>query len=779
MSDEIKLKDGQPVIRTGPYPELTWTAVFVGWIIGSIIALSIAYAALILGFSIEGSELAAILGWGVLRGAMKRTSILENNINQTIASAVNGASSGIMFSVPALFILSKTEGLESVADFDLRLILLVIFASITGCLIGLAFVIPLRKQMIDFQRLAYPGGMAVAAILKSPGAGIKKAVYLLIGVLIAGSVQILLINTVGDHADWHAGEQFHLPGMINIAIYLSLMTVGVGYLSGRGGFWFGAGGFVCYFLLAPMMNSFGDPSVKELIHPEIRSQALDAKTFGAMSSAMNFVKEKKLDSDSKLAGVFSTAQQVMQKSKQKVKASKDQSTSSETETTKQTPILASLLNDPNLNTLKEFDFQLKMIVDSIPEDKSSLKRKVEKKWKSFQGTSAISALDSLQKEFPKLSAPVRQGLENLTQSKSFTDLVLQLKKEQKLSPEVAENLFAATKSHSLVYSSPGRLRSKLCKPTGIGMLIGAAIGGIIAAFPLILSAFKSMHSASKNRGDGVELENDEMPIKWLYSAIVVGAIAMIFIAYQSVPEIELWRAATMAILGTLWVWVAGVIVAECIGRTNWSPLSGMTLIAVTILILIAGTGNVLPKPSVVVASIVVGAAVCLAISQASDMMLDLKSGYMVGAVPRKQQMAQYIGCWLGPCIVIVLLIVLANQYELGSSDLPAPQASALATVIEGILKDDIPTYRYVAGGGLGLMLAVSGLGGIGVLVALGFYMPFNIVLTYTFGNLLRMGSDKAFGKSFAEEVGIPICAGLIVGEALVNVGNAFVMIFAG
>ena len=77
--------------------------------LGVIIAISIGYAALILGFSIEGSELAAILGWGVLRGVLGRTSIVENNINQTIASAVNGASSGIMFSVPALLSSAETK----------------------------------------------------------------------------------------------------------------------------------------------------------------------------------------------------------------------------------------------------------------------------------------------------------------------------------------------------------------------------------------------------------------------------------------------------------------------------------------------------------------------------------------------------------------------------------------------------------------------------------------------------------------------------------------------
>ena len=153
-------------------------------------------------------------------------------------------------------------------------------------------------------------------------------------------------------------------------------------------------------------------------------------------------------------------------------------------------------------------------------------------------------------------------------------------------------------------------------------------------------------------------------------------------------------------------------------------------------------------------------------------MLDLKSGYLVGAIPRRQQMAQFIGAWLGPCIVIGLMLLLHHRYEIGSDQLPAPQAKALASVTEGILNSNVPTYRYVAGGGLGLLLALSGLGGIGVLIALGFYMPFNIALTYTLGNLSRMMADRFLGTKWSHEIGIPIAAGLIVGEALVGVGSA-------
>lgn len=592
-------------VRHGPYPEFTWTAVLVGWGLGALIAFSISYAALKLGFSIEGSELAAILGWGILRGLMGRTSILENNINQTVASAVNGASSGIMFSVPALFILSKKPGLESVADFNVPLM---IFACIAGAFIGLAFVIPIRKQMIDFQRLPYPGGIAVAAILKSPGAGIKKSI-LLFGAAAVSAIGYLAMTNFGavEHVSYHVGDWLSIPSRFNLVFFGSLMTIGVGFLSGKGGFWFGAGGFICYLFLSPLLAQFGGPDVQTLVE------------------------------------------------------------------------------------------------------------------------------------------------------------------------------------------APGAMRNKIYKPTGIGMLIGAAIGGIVMAFPLIRSAIRAM-KGSGGDSSRATAQGDELSIKMLATAVIVGAVLLVILAYQSAPDMTIGMALLMSLLGTLWIWIAGVIVAECIGRTNWSPLSGMTLIAVTILIVISNSG--LDKPQTIVSSMLVGAAICLAISQASDMMLDLKSGYLVGAVPKRQQMAQFVGAWLGPILVIGLMFLLEWSatppgientadgavatasdsgdvpYGIGSKDLPAAQATALASVIEAIVDGNVPTYRYVAGAGLGLLLAVSGLGGIGVLVALGFYMPFDIVLTYTIGCVLRIIVDNTAGKRFSEDKGIPIAAGLIVGEALMGVGIA-------
>ena len=240
-------------LATRAYPELTWTAVIVGWFLGVIIAISIGYAALILGFSIEGSELAAILGFGILRGILRRKSIIENNIVQTIASGVNGASSGMMFSVPAIFILGYGDHFDPV---------LLTFGCIAGAFLGIAFIIPLRKHMIDFERLTYPGGVAVATILKSPGAGVQKAIILLAAAAVSASVHIFSQQT--GVSNWNLGAIIGLPEYMNGIWYISLLTIGTGFIAGRGGVAFIIGGFVAYWFLSPMLSATGGFPLDEI-----------------------------------------------------------------------------------------------------------------------------------------------------------------------------------------------------------------------------------------------------------------------------------------------------------------------------------------------------------------------------------------------------------------------------------------------------------------------------------------------------------------------------------
>ena len=332
------------------------------------------------------------------------------------------------------------------------------------------------------------------------------------------------------------------------------------------------------------------------------------------------------------------------------------------------------------------------------------------------------------------------------------------------------DLFPTDPATGQVTSDPNDLRLLLYRPVGIGMLIGGAVAGVAMAFPMIVSAIRSMQNAAKAES---ALSSDEMPIKLLYLAIGGATILLAVMAVLSTEKMGLGRGVLMAIVGTLWIWIAGVILSEAIGRTNWSPLSGMTLIAVTILIFISsGLGD---SKAAIVSAVMVGAAACVAMSQATDLMLDLKTGYLVGATPRMQQAGQFLGAWLGPILIVVLIFVLHEAYTLGSDKLPAPQGQALAAMVNGIVGGDVPLQKYLAGAGLGALLSIAQ-PGLGITVGLGFYLPFSIVLTYSIGTLLRVLSDWKLGHRFAEDVGIPIAAGVIVGEALVGVGFAIKMI---
>jgi uncharacterized oligopeptide transporter (OPT) family protein len=295
--------------------------------------------------------------------------------------------------------------------------------------------------------------------------------------------------------------------------------------------------------------------------------------------------------------------------------------------------------------------------------------------------------------------------------------------------------------------------------------------GVILAAPLILSAIKSMQKAAAVETSAA---TEEMPIKLLYFAVVGAAVLLGVMAVVAVESMTLMGGIAMALLGTLWIWMAGIILSEAIGRTNWSPLSGMTLVGITLLIIVTQAFG-MERSDSIIAAIMVGAAMCVAMSQATDLMLDLKTGYLVGATPRMQQIGQFAGAWLGPIVVIFVIFALNEAYTLGSERLPAPQAQALASTIDGIMGGDVPAQKYAAGAILGGILSVV-MGGLGITVGLGFYLPFNIVLTYSLGTLSRELADRFKGKNWAEQVGIPVAAGFIVGEALVGVGDAIVAV---
>ena len=138
--------------------------------------------------------------------------------------------------------------------------------------------------------------------------------------------------------------------------------------------------------------------------------------------------------------------------------------------------------------------------------------------------------------------------------------------------------------------------------------------------------------------------------------------------------------------------------------------------------------------------------------------------------------------WIGPTIAIGTVLLLWAGGEGGEGGfgpeslgcinktgcLPAPQAGVLQGMIEGVVNGNAPVDKYLAGAGLGAGLSLVPIGGLGVLVGLAFYLPFEITLGYGIGCVANMILEKTKGRRFIGDVLIPLAAGLIVGEAITN-----------
>ncbi len=222
------------------YREVTAAAVILGIVQGVLMTAAFVYAGLKLGFTLSGSAVAAILGFAVLKGVMRKGTIIENNINQTIASGINIAGSGVIFTLPVLLLMKE--------EFS---IIPMILAGIAGSIMGVTVIIPLRKQMIDLERLRFPSGTAVAAILKSPGAGVEKALLLGSGFLLA-LITVVLIKKNILPAEIPLGKMWGFPEYTQTAIALSLMNLGAGMLAGKGGLPFAFGGALAFWFMAPV-----------------------------------------------------------------------------------------------------------------------------------------------------------------------------------------------------------------------------------------------------------------------------------------------------------------------------------------------------------------------------------------------------------------------------------------------------------------------------------------------------------------------------------------------
>ena len=319
------------------------------------------------------------------------------------------------------------------------------------------------------------------------------------------------------------------------------------------------------------------------------------------------------------------------------------------------------------------------------------------------------------------------------------------------------------------------IHSGVTRPLGIGMLLGGALMGIVLTLPAIKAALSSLKSTPDPTAGGKEkgepIEREEMPIGMLYASVVFALVVLFTTTLMGLglgddPVAAIMRSLVVAIIGSLWLWFSGIIIAQATGMTDWTPLSGLALLAVVVLLYLTGKS--------VVPAVMVGAAVSVACSLSADMMQDLKTGHLVGSRPASQQIVQLAFCGLGPLVAMSVMMLIWKTGPEGShgfgpgTEIAVPQADALRAVIEQVRTGQMDWVRYGSGALVGGLLSLSGLPGLGVIVGISMYLGLSIILPYGIGAVAREVFQRAKGIQWCEAKGIPLAVGLIVGDGLMT-----------
>lgn len=848
------------------YPEVTITALVFAVVIGVVMNAAITYAGLKIGFTLTGSAIAAVLGFGVLRGVLRRGTILETNIAQTVASAVNTSNSGIIFTVPVLFLLGYTLSVKE-ADFWL-----VTLACIGGGIMGAAFIVPLRKQMLDIERLRFPSSTGVAMILKSPGAGAAKAVVLLGGMLLGALIYLPagLPDLPARAAAVEELDELLERGVISHETR-DLTRAVDGWIEARS---------------APELVIVAGRALAAAAEAEESAAGGDAAAPAAPADPPTRPAAELAIKTSKGTWIIPAADQLTPRTAEIAFGLASEDHPGLTEAMARAAAQAAdgfadweSLRSPALGWAGKPWFgygDLDLRLPATPADRQPAEA-VDRDGDGQPDVTLAERVDRDQDGRPDLIvtnaavdvgraiglpdqfqlifaiAPFALGAGYITGRAGLFVLAGGILAFFVINP-IAFSM-GWTPSTVIAHQAPDFLFGAVNRPLGIGLLLGGALMGVLFSLPAIKEALKSIAAAGAVRGGGDELSMKPLVITaalgmvFLFLAtdivgdkpinaacpvtqMVVGAgevppaakaadagtadaaaiqvvrYAGYSIAVADAAAAETWtgwsdterdawlasvkarrgllaglsphlRAAIVALVGGIWIWFAGIIIAQCTGMTDWSPISGMALLTVVLVMILAGTGAV-------VGAVLIGATLCVAITLAADMMGDLKTGYLVGAKPRRQQTVEMVAVAIGPvvCMLTLTLIAAVNMKQTGIAMGPgtqttAPQAQALQAVITGVQGGDMPYALYGLGAALGMLLGLGSFAGLGVLVGLSMYLPFLYISTYGIGCLLNMLVSKIKGRSWAEEWGVPLAAGLIVGESLLQLTINIIVLAAG
>ena len=310
---------------------------------------------------------------------------------------------------------------------------------------------------------------------------------------------------------------------------------------------------------------------------------------------------------------------------------------------------------------------------------------------------------------------------------------------------------------------------------GAGALAAGGIISLVKSLPTIVKTFTGAMKSMKGTGS----TSNERTAQDINLKIVVVGIIVLTLLIWIIPAIpvSLLGAFIIVVFGFFFATVSSRMVG-LVGSSN-NPVSGMaiaTLLIATLILKFTGANGV----SGMASAIAIGSIICIVSAIAGDTSQDLKTGYILGATPKKQQTGELIGVVASALAIGGTLYLLDSAWGFGSDELGAPQATLMKLIVEGVMGGELPwTLVFI---GVFIAIAVEVVGIPVLPFAIGVYLPVHLNACIMVGGLLRLAMDKIKGKKAAhkDEIvndGILFCSGMIAGEGLVGIVLALLAVF--
>ena len=648
--------------------------VILGVLLGAIFGSANAYLGLRVGLTISTAIPLAVVSVAILRiltPVFGRSTILECNISQTAGSASSSLASGIIFTIPALFIWG----------YNIPLYQMTLLA-MCGGILGVLFMIPLRSFLIvkEHRYLPYPEGTAAAEVLIAANEGGSTATNVFkglgVGALYKGLISLISL--------WPSKVFFHLPVLRKAVVGLetSPALLGVGYILGRRiGTIMVGGGLVSWVLIIPFIAwKFGDIQISLDSLEYLLKKIADAKFIEGLSNP-DFLNQA------------STATKLMG----------DQGN-----------MLMKRLVDSN------FDMSI-VPPEAIP---TIAKLSAKQIWDCYiriigAGAVAAAGIITVARSIPTMIASLRIGIKELRSSAVALDAG-KLRTERDLSMK--------------------------------WVLLGVVLVVIVVTGVRGIIGFAGGEEHITTAIEEGETIRETVLLMRLCSALCIAFFAFCFVTVSS-RIVGMIGVSSNPTSGMAIVTLLGTGLAfQLLGWTDW-------------------TGKI--------TALTIGTIVCISASIAGDISQDLKAGFLLGATPRKQQISEVLGAVGSAFFVCLAVFYLGKAYGFGGDELPAPQATLMKTVLDGVLDGNL--QWELVGIGAAFSILVIFLRVPPLPFAVGMYLPLYTMTPVFIGGMLRHFIEKKYGADKEQvergkDQGILLGSGFIAGVGILGIISAIIAV---